>query len=77
LRIVGLSEAKQKLSELVERANEGERIGITRRGNLVAVIVPAPATKLQEVFGGIEKVRKRARPRKGISTKNLVEEGRI
>jgi prevent-host-death family protein len=36
---VGLFEAKQKLSELVERAAAGERIGITRRGKLAAIIV--------------------------------------
>jgi prevent-host-death family protein len=40
MRTVGLFEAKQKLSELVERAREGERIGITRRGKLAALIVP-------------------------------------
>ncbi|MBI1749213.1 MAG: type II toxin-antitoxin system prevent-host-death family antitoxin [Acidobacteria bacterium] len=34
MRRVGLFQAKQKLSELVERASEGERIGITRRGKL-------------------------------------------
>jgi Antitoxin Phd_YefM, type II toxin-antitoxin system len=32
LRTVGLLEANQKFSEIVERAAEGERIGITRRG---------------------------------------------
>ena len=29
MRTVGLFEAKQKFSELVERANEGERIAIS------------------------------------------------
>ncbi|MCU1241947.1 MAG: Antitoxin [Candidatus Acidoferrum typicum] len=38
---VGLFEAKRKLSELVERAGRGERIGITKRGRLAAVIGPA------------------------------------
>jgi prevent-host-death family protein len=38
---VGLFEAKQKLSEIVERTAEGERIGITRRGKLAAVLGPA------------------------------------
>jgi prevent-host-death family protein len=33
MRTVGLFEAKQTLSELVERARGGEKIGITRRGN--------------------------------------------
>src|SRR6516164_4981050 len=41
MRTFGLFEAKQKLSELVERAREGEKIGITRRGQLAAVLVPA------------------------------------
>lgn len=77
MRTVGLFEAKQKLSELVERARVGERIGITRRGKLAALIVPAqPGTSLQEVFEEIEQVRKRARPRKGVTTKDLIEEGR-
>jgi len=74
---VGLFEAKQKLSELVERAHEGERIGITRRGKLAALIVPASAeTSLADVFQDIDQIRKRAKPHKGISAKDLIEEGR-
>jgi prevent-host-death family protein len=78
MRTVGLFEAKQKLSELVERAGEGERIGITKRGKLAALIVPAgPEVNLQEVFEEIEQIRKRARPRKGVTAKDLILEGRI
>ena len=78
MRTVGLFEAKQKLSELVERAKEGERIGITRRGKLAALIVPARTeADLAQVFHEIESVRKRARPRKGVTRKSLVEEGRV
>jgi len=36
-----LSQAKNRLSELVGRAGQGEEIGITRRGKLAAVIGPA------------------------------------
>jgi hypothetical protein len=36
MRTVGIFEAKQKLSELVERASRGERIRITRRGKVAA-----------------------------------------
>jgi len=43
MRKVGLFEAKQRLSELVERAGRGERIGITKRGKLTAVISSKPA----------------------------------
>jgi len=77
LRTVGLFEAKQKLSELVERASEGEQIGITRRGKLAAVIVPARNTDLKEIFADIDRIRKRAKPLpKGLTIKDLIEEGR-
>src|SRR5438309_11639772 len=55
MRTVGLFEAKQKLSELVQRAREGEKIGITRRGELTAILVPAaPETSLRDVFQDID-----------------------
>jgi len=77
MRTLGLFEAKQKLSEIVERASEGERIGITRRGKLAALVVPAkPDTSLEEVFHDIEEVRKRTTRQKKISIKDLIDEGR-
>ncbi len=80
MRKVGLFEAKQKLSELVERASRGERIGITRRGKLAAEIVPArnepDANTINEIFDSIEKIRRRAKPLRGVTTKDLIEEGR-
>jgi len=80
MRKVGLFEAKQKLSELVERASRGERIGITRRGKLAAEIVPArnerDTTTINEIFDNIEKIRRRAKPLRGATTKDLIEEGR-
>jgi len=78
MRTVGLFEAKQKLSEIVERASEGEHIGITRRGKLAAVVVPAqPETSLKDIFDDIERIRKRARRPKGFRLKDLIEEGRV
>jgi len=63
MRTVGLFEAKQKLSELIGRAREGEKIGITRRGEPTVVLVPAaPATSLRDVFQDIEWIRKRVEP---------------
>lgn len=78
MKNIGLFEAKQKLSELVERASEGERIGITRRGKLAAVLVPARGDiDLKEVFERIERIRKSAKPLpKGMTIKDLIEEGR-
>ena len=78
MKNVGLFEAKQKLSELVERAEEGERIGITRRGKLAAVLVPAEAAgNVEAVFERIEEIRKRTRRRKGVTARTLIAEGRI
>jgi prevent-host-death family protein len=78
VRIVGLFEAKQKLSELVDRASRGERIGITRRGKLAALITPAKEkANLQQIFDDIERIRLRAKPLpKGMTVKDLIEEGR-
>lgn len=78
MKTIGLFEAKQKLSELVERANEGEQIGITRRGKLAAILVPARAdVSLKEAFAGIDRIRMRAKPvPKGMTIKDLIEEGR-
>jgi prevent-host-death family protein len=74
---MGLFEAKQKLSELVERAGRGERIGITKRGKLAAVIGPArEEVDLKEIFEGMERIRKRAKPLRGVTIKDLIEEGR-
>jgi antitoxin (DNA-binding transcriptional repressor) of toxin-antitoxin stability system len=64
----------------VERAGAGEQIGITRRGKLAAMLVPARENKkvdLKEVFADIERIRKRAKPLpKGMTIKDLIEEGR-
>jgi len=78
MHTVGLFEAKQKLSELVERASEGERIGITRRGKLTALIVSArPVANLDKVFEHIERIRKRTRRNKRTTVKQLIEGGRV
>ena len=77
MRTVGIFEAKQKLSELVERASRGERIRITRRGKVAAEIVPAQEqVDLKEVFARMDEIRKRSKKPKGVSVKSLIEEGR-
>ncbi|MGB6667745.1 MAG: type II toxin-antitoxin system prevent-host-death family antitoxin [Candidatus Acidiferrum sp.] len=82
MRTVGLFEAKQKLSELVERASRGERIRITRRGKLAAEIGPAQEKPdledLKEIFAKMDEIRKRAKPLpKGVTIKDLIEEDRM
>ncbi len=77
MRTIGLAEAKQKLFELVDRAGAGESTGITRRGKLVAVIAPAfTANSLQQAFADMDKIRKRAKPLRGLTMKDFIEEGR-
>jgi prevent-host-death family protein len=75
---IGLFEAKNRLSELVGRAAQGEEIGITRHGKLTAVIGPArPKVSLKEVFDDIERIRKRAKLPPGVTVSDLIEEGRV
>jgi prevent-host-death family protein len=74
---VTITALPRRFSELVNRANGGERIGITRRGNLVAFLAPPqPEHSLKEVFAGMEKIRKRPRLPKGVTIKSMIEEGR-
>jgi len=43
----------------------------------VAIIAPVPsALNVDEIFADIEEIRKRVRPLKGITVKDLIEEGR-
>ena len=77
MRTIGLFEAKQKLSEIVERAAEGERIGITRRGKLAAVLGPVQSSaNLEDILNEIEEIRKQVKRPKGFSVKGLIEAGR-
>jgi prevent-host-death family protein len=80
MRKIGLFEAKQKLSELVDRALRGERIVITRRGKLTVELTPARKDEVDigEVFASMERIRKRAKPLpRGVTIKDLIEEGRM
>ncbi len=74
---VGIFEAKQKLSELVERAAQGEEIVITCRGKKRARLIGATAQSkrsLQEIFDSFARVRMKLP--KGTTVKDLIEEGR-
>jgi prevent-host-death family protein len=74
---VGLFEAKQKLSELVERASRGERIGITKRGKLTAELIPTQEkVDLNRVFARMDEISKRSKKPRNVSVKDLIEEGR-
>lgn len=78
---IGAFEAKTHFSKLLERAEKGEEITITRRGKPVAKIVPAAATHdVAKALASIKRVRERAKARKLQITpeeiKEYINEGR-
>jgi antitoxin (DNA-binding transcriptional repressor) of toxin-antitoxin stability system len=77
MRTVGLSEARRKLSKLVDQTSKGERIGLSRNGKLVALIVqPQSEINLENIFKEIESIRRRSKLPKGTSVRSLIDEGR-
>ena len=58
---VGAFEAKNKLSELLERVQSGEEITITRRGQPIAKLVPVRAeTDRDRARAAAARIRERA-----------------
>jgi prevent-host-death family protein len=79
MRSVGLFQAKNELSALVERVRKGEEIMITRRGQEAAILVPASRRSrraARDVVEHIREARKGARTPSGYTLRKLVEEGR-
>ena len=76
---VALFDAKNRLSELIHRVEAGEEIAITRRGKVVARLVPAaPEEAEQRARRAIAGLRS---SRKGVSlgrlsSRDLIREGR-
>jgi len=79
MRSVGLFQAKNGLSELVERASKGEEFMITWRGEEMAMLVPASRRSrrpAREVIEHIRQTRKGARLPQGYTLRRLIDEGR-
>jgi prevent-host-death family protein len=76
---VGAFEAKNRLSELLRRAESGEEIAITNRGRIVARLVPpTPDFDRRAAHAAVARIRAR---RKGvtlgdITIEELIAEGR-
>jgi prevent-host-death family protein len=73
----GISEAKQKLSELVERAAQGRQRIITCWGKERARLVGVTATSgrsLEEILDSLTQARMKLP--KGTTIEDLIEEGR-
>ncbi len=71
---IGSFEAKNRLSSLLDRAERGERIWITKRGRRVAVLGP-PAPEKEALIERLRDLRASAK-KTGSSVKALIEEGR-
>ena len=73
---IGIYEAKSKLSELVERAESGREVVITRRGKPVAKLVPADAGKVIDraaLFREIKALRRTIKLKKPLSLREIRE----
>lgn len=77
---VGSFEAKTHLPQLLERVACGEKIVITRHGKPIALLSPAPVEEPKGVAETIKEFkafsRRQKRSLKGMSAKELIEEGR-
>lgn len=75
---VSVYNGKARFSELVERAESGRSTVITKRGRVVAKIVPARAPRWDRaaVLDEAEAFRKQAQIKGRIDIRKLIEEGR-
>jgi prevent-host-death family protein len=76
---VGSFEAKTHLPQLLERVARGEKILITRHGKSIAMLVPAvddEPRKVKEVIAELKALRRGNVLGKGLSIRDLIEEGR-
>jgi prevent-host-death family protein len=78
---IGAFEAKNKLSELLTRAENGEEVIITRRGKRVARLVAITVLENDQKMSAQEAADEIRRMRKGMSLggipiKALIEDGR-
>jgi len=59
MRTVELLKRRKNSPSLSKCANGGERIGMTRRGKLIALIVPEPPVhSVADIFDRIERIRR-------------------
>ncbi len=78
MKSIGSYEAKTHLAELLAEVAQGERITITKHGLPVAMLVPVQASAKRDAVQAAQLIRnaKRHKLPKGLSVKDLIEEGR-
>lgn len=74
---IGTYEAKTHFSELIEKVAKGERIVITKHGHPVALLSPVNE-KIKTSADAVEAIKRLRKgiKLKGVSIKELIEEGR-
>jgi prevent-host-death family protein len=75
------TEARRRWTELLRRAQSGERFIITQRGHPAAVLAPAPIERKhdpKQVAATIESIRefRKGNHLRGLSIKAMIREGR-
>lgn len=78
----GTFEAKNRLSHLLDLVEQGDEVVITRNGKPVALVSKDGNSRIDRARKAAERLRRRreAMPKdvlKGISIKELIEEGRL
>jgi prevent-host-death family protein len=76
MREVGAYEAKTHLAELLDAAEQGETIIVTRRGKPIAKIEPyrLPPRSIDDIAEAFTRLRSSVKP--GGNLRDLIEEGR-
>jgi len=75
---IGAFEAKNRLSELLDAAESGEEIMITKHGRPVAKLVPVDDVDRARVREAIEWLKgfRKAHPLRGVKIRDLIDGGR-
>ena len=76
---IGIYEAKSRLSELIERAEAGHEVTITRHGKAVAKLVPARRARRPDrsaLMDEISAFSKTVRLKRPFNLRNAIESGR-
>ncbi|OGA02719.1 MAG: hypothetical protein A3H35_02060 [Betaproteobacteria bacterium RIFCSPLOWO2_02_FULL_62_17] len=76
---LSIYDAKAHFSRVIELAESGRTTAITKRGRVVARIVPArePVWDRAEVLDEVEAVRRKLAVKKGFSVAELMAAGRL
>ena len=77
---IGAFEAKNKLSQLLDRVEAGEQIIITRHGKAVARLLPPEGTfDRQDAMNAVAEIRelRRGVTLGGLKIKDMISEGRM